>query len=101
MTKESQPQPQSRLSIVKSHFLDSATSPRSTDMAKNWDNLPTFDELPNLQNYTGCAWDVWGKGDQLGTINMLTDEVVTEAAKEIKYVSYEIFNSHARHLVVL
>ena len=48
--------------------------------------LPTFDELPKFHEYTGCAWDVWGKDDELGTINLLTEKVVAEAAKEIKYV---------------
>ena len=52
--------------------------------------LPSFDELPNFHEFTGCAWDVWGKGDQLGTINLLTEEVVKEAAQEIKYVSITI-----------
>ena len=46
--------------------------------------LPTFDELPEWRNFKGCAWEVWGKGDQLGTVNLLTPEVVQEAAKEIK-----------------
>lgn len=46
--------------------------------------LPSFDELPNFHEYTGCAWDVWGKSDELGTINLLTETVVAEAAKEIK-----------------
>jgi len=46
--------------------------------------LPNFDELPNFRNFTGCAWDVWGKDDELGTINLLTEDVVKEAAKEIK-----------------
>ncbi|KAF9814354.1 hypothetical protein IEO21_05149 [Rhodonia placenta] len=53
-------------------------------MAPNLKQLPTFDELPKYRNFTGCAWDVWGKDDQLGTINLLTEEVVKEAAKEIK-----------------
>jgi hypothetical protein len=48
--------------------------------------LPTFEELPNFHEYTGCAWGVWGEGDELGTINLLTEKVVAEAAKEIKYV---------------
>ncbi len=48
--------------------------------------LPTFDELPNFHEYTGCAWGVWGKDDQLGTINLLTEKVVAESAKEIKCV---------------
>ena len=46
--------------------------------------LPTFDELPAFKNFSGCAWEVWGKGDQLGTVNLLTPEVVKEAAEEIK-----------------
>lgn len=48
--------------------------------------LPSFDELPNFHEYTGCAWEVWGKGDELGTINLLTETVIAEAAKEVKYV---------------
>ncbi|KAI0713745.1 hypothetical protein C8Q76DRAFT_469104 [Earliella scabrosa] len=46
--------------------------------------LPTFDELPPFKDFTGCAWEVWGKDDQLGTVNLLTEEVVKEASKEIK-----------------
>ncbi|KAH9857444.1 hypothetical protein C2E23DRAFT_274240 [Lenzites betulinus] len=46
--------------------------------------LPTFDELPSFKGFTGCAWEVWGKDDQLGTVNLLTDELVKEASKEIK-----------------
>lgn len=30
------------------------------------------------------AWGLYGKDDQLGTLNLLTPEVVVEAAKEIK-----------------
>ncbi|KAI0062143.1 hypothetical protein BV25DRAFT_1916420 [Artomyces pyxidatus] len=44
--------------------------------------LPTFDELPAFHNFPGCAWEVWGKGDQLGTVNLLTDAVVKRAAQE-------------------
>ncbi|KZV67767.1 hypothetical protein PENSPDRAFT_754659 [Peniophora sp. CONT] len=44
--------------------------------------LPTFDELPMFHEMSGCAWDVWGKGDQLGTVNLLTDAVVKRAAHE-------------------
>ncbi|RDX47364.1 hypothetical protein OH76DRAFT_1405974 [Lentinus brumalis] len=46
--------------------------------------LPTFDELPTFKDFTGCAWEVWGKDDQLGTVNLLTEEVVKEASEEIK-----------------
>ncbi|KAF8802997.1 hypothetical protein BYT27DRAFT_7226194 [Phlegmacium glaucopus] len=44
--------------------------------------LPTFDELPAYKNFPGCAWDVWGPDDQLGTVNLLTEEVVKKAAEE-------------------
>lgn len=52
---------------------------------KKWDRLPAFDDLPSFRGYKGCAWGVWGKGDQLGTVNLLTEDVVQEAAAaEIK-----------------
>ncbi|KAG1731201.1 uncharacterized protein EDB91DRAFT_1252264 [Suillus paluster] len=44
--------------------------------------LPSFDELPSFHDFKGCAWDVWGKDDELGTINLLTPEVVARAAQE-------------------
>ncbi|KAI0806673.1 hypothetical protein C8Q74DRAFT_1362285 [Fomes fomentarius] len=46
--------------------------------------LPTFDELPSFKDFAGCAWEVWGKDDQLGTVNLLTEEAIKEASKEIK-----------------
>ncbi|TFK68628.1 hypothetical protein BDN72DRAFT_662460 [Pluteus cervinus] len=52
------------------------------DAPNQWAKLPTFDELPHFKNYPGCAWDVWGKDDELGTVNLLTDEVVQRAAAE-------------------
>ena len=53
----------------------------------SFNNLPSFKELPNFHEFPGCAWDIWGKGDQLGTVNMLTDEVVKRAAsEEIRWV---------------
>lgn len=44
--------------------------------------LPKFDELPTFEDMPGCAWTVWGKDDQLGTVNLLTPDVVARAAKE-------------------
>lgn len=44
--------------------------------------LPSFDELPSFKNFKGCAWDVWGPGDNLGTVNLLTPDVVRRAAAE-------------------
>lgn len=44
---------------------------------------PSFDSLPLDKNGPhGNAWGIWGPDDQLGTLNLLTDEVVREAAKE-------------------
>lgn len=62
-------------------------------------NIPSFDELPNYKNFTGCAWGVWGEDDQLGTVGMLTPEVVQRAAKEeIRFVAVlrEIAQTNSR-----
>ncbi|OCB89636.1 hypothetical protein A7U60_g3112 [Sanghuangporus baumii] len=66
-----------RISSIASHLSNALSSNKS----KKWDDLPNFDELPNFHEYTGCAWGVWGEGDELGTINLLTEDVVREAAK--------------------
>ncbi len=44
--------------------------------------LPKFNELPHYKDFAGCAWDVWPEDDELGTINLLTQEVVLRTAKE-------------------
>ncbi|KAH8918157.1 hypothetical protein BT69DRAFT_1353591 [Atractiella rhizophila] len=49
--------------------------------------LPDYKDLPHLPDhpeYPGCAWGLFGKDDELGTVNLLTDDVVKEAAQEIK-----------------
>ncbi|KAF2810267.1 uncharacterized protein BDZ99DRAFT_416493 [Mytilinidion resinicola] len=50
-------------------------------------NLPSFDELPQIDDLPkGCTWGLWdkdGKKDELGTLNLLTPEVVKEAFKEL------------------
>ena len=38
--------------------------------------------LPHFKDRAGCAWTIWGEGDQLGTVNLLTDAVVQRAAQE-------------------
>ncbi|KAF2015079.1 hypothetical protein BU24DRAFT_482591 [Aaosphaeria arxii CBS 175.79] len=44
---------------------------------------PSFKDLPLDKNGpTGNAWGLWGPDDQLGTLNLLTDEIVGRAAKE-------------------
>jgi hypothetical protein len=46
---------------------------------------PTFDELPlRKEDPPFSAWGLYGLDDELGTLNLLTPDVVAEAAKEIK-----------------
>ncbi|KAI9727369.1 MAG: hypothetical protein M1834_008440 [Cirrosporium novae-zelandiae] len=47
--------------------------------------LPKFDELVHVEGMPkGCAWGLWGPDDQLGTLNLLTSEVVLAAKNEIQ-----------------
>ncbi|KZL74875.1 hypothetical protein CI238_07522 [Colletotrichum incanum] len=50
--------------------------------------FPRFDELPRIEGQPqGCLWGFFDRGgekDQLGTLNLLTADVVVEASKEIK-----------------
>ena len=74
----------SRLTAITSHLIHSSLSQKNNNDKKKWDNLPTFDELPKFREFSGCAWGVWGEGDQLGTINLLTRDVVKEGARLVK-----------------
>jgi kynurenine formamidase len=47
------------------------------------DNLPRYRDLPALGE-DRHAWDVWGRDDQLGTINLLTPERVRHAATLVR-----------------
>ncbi|KAK7458862.1 hypothetical protein VKT23_009873 [Stygiomarasmius scandens] len=73
-----------RLSKILNWMNPSSTGKDKSTAAqkKDWKNLPTFDDLPEFKGMKGCAWEVWGKDDQLGTVNLLTDEVVKKAAVE-------------------
>jgi len=47
------------------------------------DPFPTFDDLPlDKSGPPGNAWGLFGPGDQLGMLNLLTPETVRAAAKE-------------------
>ncbi|KAL2848299.1 hypothetical protein BJX68DRAFT_276340 [Aspergillus pseudodeflectus] len=47
------------------------------------ENYPSFDSLPvDKSGPRGNAWGLWGPEDQLGTLNLLTDELVRRAAAE-------------------
>lgn len=42
-------------------------------------SLPTYDQLPIDPKYPAkTAWGLWGTGDNLGTLNLLTAERVAE-----------------------
>jgi hypothetical protein len=44
-------------------------------------SVPAFDSLPRLPgNGVQHAWDVWGRGDNLGTLNRLTADAVAAGA---------------------
>lgn len=45
--------------------------------------LPTYDELATAEP-AGSSWEVFGQGNQLGTINRLTPERVAAAARSIR-----------------
>ncbi|KAI9901084.1 hypothetical protein N3K66_002901 [Trichothecium roseum] len=46
-------------------------------------NYPDFSQLPlDKDGPHGNAWGLWGPDDQLGTLNLLTDDVVAKAASE-------------------
>lgn len=50
-------------------------------------DLPNFRDLPPVKGMPhGCAWGIWdkdGKRDDVGSLNLLTPEVILEAKKEI------------------
>ncbi|QKX57797.1 uncharacterized protein TRUGW13939_04917 [Talaromyces rugulosus] len=46
---------------------------------------PAFDELPLRKgDPKGSAWNLWGKDDELGTLNLITKDFTRAAATEIK-----------------
>ena len=88
---------------LRPHGRETQRKPQLTMTTAGTRQLPAYDELPKFKDFSGCAWEVWGKDDQLGTINLLTDDVVKEASKEIKYVDYlELYRSpQATKLMIL
>lgn len=51
-------------------------------------DVPDFDDLPPVEGMPqGCAWGIFdkdGQKDLLGTLNLLTPDVVAEACKEAR-----------------
>lgn len=59
---------------------DSLTCKMAPQLNKN--GIPAFDSLPLRDgDPPHSAWGLYGDGDQLGTLNRLTDERVAAAAK--------------------
>lgn len=57
----------------------------STNVSDKTPTRPRFDDLPlRPGDPKGSAWGFWGDDDQLGTLNLLTEDRITDAAKEIK-----------------
>ncbi|KAJ5960840.1 cyclase [Penicillium vulpinum] len=52
-------------------------------------SLPNFDDLPPVNGMPqGCSWGIFDKGDKkdvLGTLNLLTPEVVKDAVAEVRH----------------
>ena len=67
-------------------YPDCSTFVRANKMKAS--DLPDFNALPRVHDLPqGCAWGVFdqdGKRDNLGTLNLLTPEVVLAAKDEIK-----------------
>ncbi|CAO1632741.1 unnamed protein product [Parajaminaea phylloscopi] len=66
--------------------------------AKQWERLPKWRDLPSEGGFHGCAWDVFGRDDQLGTLNLLTDHVRARAAREEIRTGHCISLSWPMHL---
>ncbi len=53
-----------------------------------YSNIPDYDDLPAVKGMPqGCAWGIFdkdGKKDNLGTINLITPEIVKAAVSEVK-----------------
>lgn len=51
-------------------------------------SLPSFDDLPPVKGMPqGCAWGVFDKDDEkdiMGTLNLLTPDVVKDAVAEVR-----------------
>lgn len=46
---------------------------------------PAFDDLPLRKgDPKGSAWNLWGSDDELGTLNLITEDVTRAAATEVK-----------------
>ncbi|KAL2802935.1 putative cyclase-domain-containing protein [Aspergillus granulosus] len=65
-------------------FLSNDTAPRSNAPTITKVARPAFNELPLRKgDPKGSAWQLWGKDDELGSLNLITEEVSRAAAEEV------------------
>jgi hypothetical protein len=70
---------------VGSRHADRAGSATSTEGAVMTGDIPRFDELPLIEKLgLRHSWDVFGRSDDVGTINHLTPERVAAAASLVR-----------------
>ena len=69
-------------SVAKPELGQAMASSHPDDVPQSARVLPSYDELPTFHELKGCAWELWGKDDELGTVNLLTESVVQRAARE-------------------
>jgi hypothetical protein len=63
-------------------MLSDAVTESAATMTSMPEQLPTFDQLAGVQGNgpaPGCGW-IWGKEDEVGTLNILTPDRVAAAA---------------------
>lgn len=62
-----------------------ATKGSALILPKMADTRPSFSSLPLRDgDPEASAWGLWGSEDELGTLNLLTPEVVAKASQEVK-----------------
>ncbi|MDR3069458.1 MAG: hypothetical protein LBU38_00395, partial [Propionibacteriaceae bacterium] len=54
-------------------------------MGDNEGKWPSYAELPKVGDaHIGCSWELFGAGDELGSLNFLPVDAPLRAAKEIQ-----------------
>lgn len=71
----------------RSKQVEASKDPDSCEVTTVLANVPRpgFDELPLKKgDPRGSAWGLWGNDDELGTMNLITEDVILASATEIK-----------------
>ncbi|KAH7020264.1 hypothetical protein EDB80DRAFT_702715 [Ilyonectria destructans] len=66
-------------------LLDAASNTAIDTVKTSEKRRPRFEDLPlNPEDPAWSAWGLWGADDELGTLNLLTEETTKNASEEIK-----------------